>query len=656
MQPEALLKKPLEALDHAWLTEWAAHHATEAMRTGSFASLAAPLRAALSDEAAAAAVPCLNACRPEAVPPGALVRFVGMVQDVHDPEFYVGAYDEVLPDGSRRVRTGKFRDELTLAPGGEVRPREQSTWCRTPLVCVPVPGESAWVSRGAAGAAGAPPPAPRAAAKKRGASDDGGGDEAAAAAAAPAGEAMSVDDGAKRARDGAAAAAAATAGADAPLRCEPCGDGDAPTGDAPPAEAADAWSRAAAGAYLVKVYDGDGGGDDEPALRVNEVVEVWGVLELGVAEPMAAADAMDDNVCIGVEGHADGLAALVAQERALRPPPSAQPRLHCFVHRKLERTSHPLLPPPGAADEALALSGARAQLAAIRPALIAALGASLGGDVVAGELVLLAVISRVVGRHGAAPLGKLHLNVSGCPPPAAGAPWSPAAVSVVKVLSDVLPQCAALGLSPAKLNAARYVPSKDVDANTLRGGALQLPLGATLVLDEAQMSEGKLDAAGIKNVRALADVLERQKLGYDFTYFEVDFEADATLVSLSTSPSMLPLGCEVPLRLDAAAAAPPAELATGSWLAMARAYVGLAVRAQRLEVPEEMTALLQDDFVRSRQATPSITAEDFARWLTTTRLLAASHLEPAVRPEHYHAVKALEMQRLERRRAKDVAL
>ena len=155
MQPEALLKKPLEALDHAWLTEWAAHHATEAMRTGSFASLAAPLRAALSDEAAAAAVPCLNACRPEAVPPGALVRFVGMVQDVHDPEFYVGAYDEVLPDGSRRVRTGKFRDELTLAPGGEVRPREQSTWCRTPLVCVPVPGESAWVSRGAAGAAGA---------------------------------------------------------------------------------------------------------------------------------------------------------------------------------------------------------------------------------------------------------------------------------------------------------------------------------------------------------------------------------------------------------------------------------------------------------------------------------------------------------------------
>ena len=79
-------------------------------------------------------------------------------------------------------------------------------------------------------------------------------------------------------------------------------------------------------------------------------------------------------------------------------------------------------------------------------------------------------------------------------------------------------------------------------------------------------------------------------------------------------------------------------------------------RQQRLEVPEEMTALLQDDFVRSRQATPSITAEDFARWLTTTRLLAASHLEPAVRPEHYHAVKALEMQRLERRRAKDVAL
>ena len=346
MQQEALLKKPLEALDHAWLTEWAAHHATEAMRTGSFASLAAPLRAALSDEAAAAAVPCLNACRPEAVPPGALVRFVGMVQDVLDPEFYVGAYDEVLPDGSRRVRTGKFRDELTLAPGGEAPARTEHVVPHAARAC-PRPA-SRRVLRGAAGAAGAPPPAPRAAAKKRGASDDGGGDEAAAAAAAAAGEAMSVDDGAKRAYDGAAAAAAATAERTR-RRGASRGDGDAPTGDAPPAEAADAWSRAAAGAYLVKVYDGDGGGDDEPALRVNEVVEVWGVLELGVAEPMAAADAMDDNVCIGVEGHADGLAALVSQERALRPPPSAQPRLHCFVHRKLER--EPPAAAAGAADE-----------------------------------------------------------------------------------------------------------------------------------------------------------------------------------------------------------------------------------------------------------------------------------------------------------------
>ena len=160
MQQEALLKKPLEALDHAWLTEWAAHHATEAMRTGSFASLAAPLRAALSDEAAAAAVPCLNACRPEAVPPGALVRFVGMVQDVHDPEFYVGAYDEVLPDGSRRVRTGKFRDELTLAPGGEVRPRDRARGAARRSCACPCPASRR-------GCRAAPPRRRRAAAAPR---------------------------------------------------------------------------------------------------------------------------------------------------------------------------------------------------------------------------------------------------------------------------------------------------------------------------------------------------------------------------------------------------------------------------------------------------------------------------------------------------------
>ena len=49
----------------------------------------------------------------------------------------------------------------------------------------------------------------------------------------------------------------------------------------------------------------------------------------------------------------------------------------------------------------------------------------LGGDALAAEMLLLTVISRILTRHGEAPLGKLTLNLSACPPPAADGQHSP---------------------------------------------------------------------------------------------------------------------------------------------------------------------------------------------------------------------------------------
>ena len=44
-----------------------------------------------------------------------------------------------------------------------------------------------------------------------------------------------------------------------------------------------------------------------------------------------------------------------------------------------------------------------------------------------------------------------------------------------------------------------------------------------------------LCSSGIKNVRALHELVEAQKVGYDFTYFNVDFPCDASVLSISTS-------------------------------------------------------------------------------------------------------------------------
>ena len=104
--------------------------------------------------------------------------------------------------------------------------------------------------------------------------------------------------------------------------------------------------------------------------------------------------------------------------------------------------------------------------------------------------------------------------------PAPGAGASPVAASLQQLLSQLLPLCGTLAISPPALNAAIYAPIKDHDANVLRAGALQLPFGSTLLLDEAMMAPGRLEPRGMENVKAVEKLLDSQKLGFDFTYFQ----------------------------------------------------------------------------------------------------------------------------------------
>ena len=128
MQQEALVKKPLEALDEA---EVLPHHATEAMRTGRRELRSAPARRSRTRRRR-------RRCRservlaPEAVPPGALVRFVGMVQDV--PRGLSSA--RVLVPRARamrrrRVPTCSSATSFTRRRAARRRARTGG-WCRTP--------------------------------------------------------------------------------------------------------------------------------------------------------------------------------------------------------------------------------------------------------------------------------------------------------------------------------------------------------------------------------------------------------------------------------------------------------------------------------------------------------------------------------------------
>ena len=137
----------------------------------------------------------------------------------------------------------------------------------------------------------------------------------------------------------------------------------------------------------------------------------------------------------------------------------------------------------------------------------------------------------------------------------------------------------------------------------------------------------------------------------------MDFPTDITVLCLSCAKTMQPISCRISLQVDPAPAPMPPQLQEAEWLSAARMYFGLAARASpQTSIPEALTTVMQDDFVAERRANPDIGADDFARWLTMTRLLAGSMLEGEVSQEHYTRAKDLEVHRVARLKTASVTL
>tara|TARA_B100000795_G_scaffold5607_1_gene4109 strand:- start:1490 stop:1903 length:414 start_codon:yes stop_codon:yes gene_type:complete len=137
----------------------------------------------------------------------------------------------------------------------------------------------------------------------------------------------------------------------------------------------------------------------------------------------------------------------------------------------------------------------------------------------------------------------------------------------------------------------------------------------------------------------------------------VDFPTDITVLCLSCAKTMQPISCRIALQVDPAPAPMPHQMQQAEWLGAARMYFGLAARASpQTSIPEALTTVMQDDFVAERRANPDIGADDFARWLTMTRLLAGSMLEGEVSQEHYTRAKDLEVHRVARLKTASVTL
>jgi hypothetical protein len=73
--------------------------------------------------------------------------------------------------------------------------------------------------------------------------------------------------------------------------------------------------------------------------------------------------------------------------------------------------------------------------------------------------------------------------------------------------------------------------------------------GTNVVCDETGIEAGKIENNGVNNIRALAELIEDQKVVYDFQYMHQDFPISASVLILSSDGrSMLKNSKWVPLK------------------------------------------------------------------------------------------------------------
>ncbi|KAM6923248.1 mini-chromosome maintenance complex-binding protein [Lycodopsis pacificus] len=554
----------------------------------------------LKEKDAHAWVPSLNDVPLHYLKPNSLVKFRCLIQDMFDPEFYMGVYEAVDPSTKAKVlRCGKYKDVTEC--GVDFHSRNTVTAERQTFYCVPIPGESPWVKESYAGSSQArvvPSTSYAPTRQKRSYEED---DD-------------DMDTQPQKQRE-------PHAGPQSPS--EHHGNGDckrqeteAPSSRAAPASHLDLnfpLPGEKGPSCLLKVYE------DRDGFKLNDTVEVFGILSVS---PALSALADEKDASSSLLDPADGMET-AEEQRVHSPPASLVPRLHMLYAKPLPH-NNPLLPAAALEDNSAFLSSTLSEMAAVRAELLAYFTHILLGDALAAEYLILHLISSVYTRRDVLPLGKFTLNLSGCPT------VSSYTERFYQIIQQLVPSSYYLGMTLQNMNQMRLVPKKDYVANRLVSGALQLARNTSLFLDESQLEQGQLDTTGVRNVTALGNLISWQKVDYDFDYHQMEFPCNINVLITSEGRSLLPSDCRI--HLQSQVAPPDMDEYLGSirmhpqasQLNKFRMYLSVA-RLLDYSISDEVTKSVEDDFVDMRKDDPqSISAEDLHRMLVVARLLSLS--------------------------------
>lgn len=527
-----------------------------------------------------------------------IVRFRGMIQDMLDPEIYLEKYEVQTGDTGSRLQVGKFRDTLVLSPGEQVLHDSSANVHgeRRPMFVVTVPGVNQWVNdheKSSMSEVLLKTVQVIQQSNKRSLEDE---------------EAMDTGDGINEPQ---------SKKLEVPQRAsvEPTNSLlspeyllNSPIPDRP------------SKACLVKIYD------DFDSFALNTVIDVIGFLSV---DPVLSGALAEEDEFIDE-----------TERQANHPPPSLIPRLHAVIVKKLDHIN------PLYENVPLSLQGQNVNAVELYKDLKLVLSQCLFEDTVAADYLLAHLISTVHTRNDAQALGQMSINLSNIPTEV----LPDYTTQLYQVIEQLLPASHYFPMTLDNMNTNQFVPKKDYKTNKLTSGLLQLAPHTHLVLDETRLQAGKLEAAGVEAVKNLAQLINQQRLKYNFQYYEIEFDTDVPVMILSEGRTMLPVDSHIPIvpSSDSIPLMKETFEAVKHFLQPRLNALRMYLTQQRVAeftVAAFVTDMIQNDFVQMRKHNEEVSAQDLHALLVLSRLLGLSQGSNTMSKEIWEQAKQLEMER-----------
>ena len=269
-------------------------------------------------------------------------------------------------------------------------------------------------------------------------------------------------------------------------------------------------------------------------------------------------------------------------------------------------------------------------------------------DSIVSDYIILYLFSQVLSRIGLKTIGVLPLNIKLDKKDTLS---NEKIEKFHNLLKSICLSINYINITIKDLNIKRYYSKFDVEKEELEEGELQLIDGAFVLLNEMKMGEGKLEDIGCKNVQTIKNIIDFEKISYEYPFNNVEMPHNIQLITFSNGNNSIfksPFLVTVPIKKFEKNEEDEIMIEDNL---MEKIFIFINfIRLNpnflsNFKITDEISKKIQLDYLEKNK---KINADEFDLILNMSRLYALSNCRNELYFSDYEYVYQIEKQRKER--------